>query len=171
MNRHFARKAVHLVHALTSLGLIATGLLLEFPDLRARVVGGYGRQLLSLHDWISFGFIAAPALGLLAAGPLTRELRARLVAPGGLDWKKSHTVVSFVASALLIVSGAVLWIRALPIAVFDAALYTHIALAWVVTVSIPIHLIAARRAMGRWFATLLGLRRELGAEPASDDSP
>jgi cytochrome b subunit of formate dehydrogenase len=159
------RRATHALHAVTSLALIATGLLMEFPDLRAWLVGGYGLQIANLHDWVGAAFIAAPGLALaLAARPLARDLRRRLGPPDGVTWKKIHLLASLVAAALLTVTGALLWLGGLPLAVEDAALEVHSILSWVLAGSIPLHLVAARRKIVDLVAVRLGLREppELG---------
>ena len=72
------RRALHAAHALTSVLLIATGLLLWDPDLRARFVGGYGREILEAHLWVGALLLGAPILaGLLAGRVLLRDLLRR----------------------------------------------------------------------------------------------
>ena len=46
------RHALHHVYAATAIVLMITGVFLTLPDLRARLIGGYGREILDLHLWI-----------------------------------------------------------------------------------------------------------------------
>jgi cytochrome b subunit of formate dehydrogenase len=150
---------MHAAHAATSVLLIATGMLMQWPDLRSRLVGGYGLQIARLHDWLGAAFIAAPLLALgLAARPLARDLGRRLGPPDPIGWRKIHIVASVVVSVLLAVSGALLWLGGLPLAFEDAALEVHSALTWVLAASIPVHLFAARRKIAAATAVLLRLR-------------
>jgi cytochrome b subunit of formate dehydrogenase len=64
MGAVWTRRILHIAHVILSLVLIATGLVIEFPELRARLVGGYGMQILQVHLWLGWAFMAAPALAL-----------------------------------------------------------------------------------------------------------
>jgi cytochrome b subunit of formate dehydrogenase len=150
LNARAVRRGLHLVHAGSALFLLATGVLLAAPDLRARLVGGYGRQLASSHDVGAWAFLLAPALAIaLAARPLARDLRARLgPPPEGPSWQKVHIVLSLVLSLLLAASGVALWNTAsLTGPWYDVALETHVAASWALGVAIPLHLVAARRKL------------------------
>jgi cytochrome b subunit of formate dehydrogenase len=152
------RRVLHTVHVVTSLVLLATGFLLEFPDLRARVVGGYGREIARVHNWVGLAFVVAPALVLaVAARPLVRDLRLRLSLSGGLTWPKLHILATLVFSALLVVSGFFLWVDwDLPLAVLDAMLEVHIVVTWLLVASILLHLLAARREIAARVGGLFG---------------
>jgi cytochrome b subunit of formate dehydrogenase len=154
------RQVLHVLHVLATLVLLATGLLIEWPDLRARVIGGYGRQLADIHEWASVVFIAAPLLALaLAARPLLADLRRRLGPPDGVTWRKVHIVSTLGFGILLVVTGAVLWIDRevrMPLAVFDSCLWLHDAATWVLLASIPVHIFAARRKIVGRSLELLG---------------
>jgi hypothetical protein len=115
------RRALHHLYTLVTLLLIVTGLLLSEPDLRARLVGGYGREILDLHIWVGVGFVAIPVLALLAAArPLGRDLRRRLGPPDGVTWRKVHTVFTLAAGAALGLTGVLLWLEpGMPLAVVD----------------------------------------------------
>lgn len=129
-----------------SLVLIATGLVIEFPDLRARLIGGYGMQILQYHLWLGWAFMAAPALALALAGrPLLRHLRGLLGFPRGITWRKAIAVANLASAILVGASGIPLWLdRSLPLAVVDVSLEIHIAFTWVCLALIPPHLFLAR---------------------------
>lgn len=160
MNVGSVRRALHTVHAGSSLFLIGTGVLIHWPELRLRLVGGYGLTIASIHEWLGFAFIAAPLLSLgLAARPLFRDLRSRLGPPDPATWRNLHIVLTLVMSALLSLSGVALWRQArLSVSVADLSLELHIWSSWAIAISIPIHLLAARRKIVEIVAVRLGLR-------------
>jgi cytochrome b subunit of formate dehydrogenase len=154
------RRIFHATHAAASLLLIATGLLLWDADLRARLIGGYGRQILETHLWLGSGLLVAPVLaGLVAGGPLLRDLARRLGPPDPpFAWVKVHIVGSLVMTLLLGGSGLLLWADLdLSPAVLDLATAVHLALTWLLAASIPIHLVLARRKIVLRAREILGL--------------
>jgi len=149
VNVGLVRRGLHASHALAALALLATGVLLGAPDLRARLLGGYGREIAAWHDVGAYAFLAAPLLALaLAARPLAVDLRARLGPPEGLTWRKLHIALTLALSACLSASGLALWAGdGVPTAVYDGALELHVAATWALGVTLPIHLVAARRKL------------------------
>ena len=141
------RWALHCIYALAVLLKVATGLLLTEPDLRAKLLGGYGREIMEVHMWSSWFFLGAPLLALvLAARPLLWDLRWRLRRPGGITWQKIHVVVTLSAGVILSLTGVLLWLDlGLPHAYTDPMLEVHDALIWVVIAALSAHLVAARR--------------------------
>lgn len=140
------RRLLHAAHGLTTLALLVTGFLIEWPDLRAQTVGGYGRELTQYHLWFGWAFAAAPLLAAGAAGALFLDLRQRLGPPDPITWRKLHIVITGVGSALLIASGIILWLfDELPLIVQDVSLEIHIWATWVFAASLPVHLVVARR--------------------------
>jgi hypothetical protein len=113
-----------------------------------------------VHEWTALAFIIAPLLSLgLAARPLIRDLGARLGPPDPPDWRKLHIILTLALSALLSLSGVALWQQEhLPGRVADLALDGHIWTSWLIAISIPIHLFAARRKIADIVAVRLGLR-------------
>jgi cytochrome b subunit of formate dehydrogenase len=176
MNFVAIRRALHIVHALTALALIATGLLIGFPDLRARLLGGYGRELADIHVWTGIAFIAAPALALALVGAsLYRDLVRRLGPPDPFDWKKFHILLTLAGGVLLTASGILLWLdTGLPLAVSDAALEVHEVLTYVLAAALPVHLFWGRRKIAERVRTLVGrgprFESEFPTTPA-DDAP
>jgi cytochrome b subunit of formate dehydrogenase len=155
------RRALHHLYTLVTLLLIVTGLLLSEPDLRARLVGGYGREILDLHIWVGVGFVVIPVLALLAAArPLGRDLRRRLGPPDGVTWRKVHTVFTLVAGAALGLSGVLLWLDpGMPLAVVDILLVVHEWTMWPLIAALAAHLVLA------WRKTVARTREILGREP------
>jgi cytochrome b subunit of formate dehydrogenase len=162
------RRALQAAHALTSLLLIATGLLLGDPDFRSALVGGYGRQILEGHLWIGWGFLGAPAVaGVVAGRPLLRDLVRRLGPPDPpLVWRKIHIVASLAMTILLGASGWVLWMDLdLPLQALDATLELHVAATWLLAASIPVHLVIAWRKIVTRMGEILGLVPESRLHP------
>ncbi len=175
MNFVSIRRALHVVHALTALALLATGLLIGFPDLRARLLGGYGRELAEIHVWTGIAFIAAPALALAAVGPsMYRDLVRRLGPPDPFTWKKLHIILTLAGGLLLTASGLLLWLdTGLPLVVSDVALEVHEVLTYMLAAAIPVHLFAGRRKIVERARALVGRgpRFECEFPPQSDDTP
>ena len=153
------RFALHLVYALAVLVKVASGLLLTEPDLRAKLVGGYGREIMEIHMWSSWFFLGAPLLALaLAARPLLRDLRRRLARPNGITWSKLHIVVTLSAGIILSLTGVLLWVDLeLPHAFVDPMIELHDLLIWVVIAALSVHLVAARRKILLRTHRLLGV--------------
>jgi hypothetical protein len=141
------RQAFHHLYTAALLFLVATGLLLGQADLRARLVGGYGRQILDLHLWVGWIFLALPLLVLLlAARPLLRDLLRRLGPPDGVTWRKVHIVVTLAAGIVLGGTGLMLWLDSgFPLAVTDVAVEIHEIASYLVIGILGLHLVAARR--------------------------
>jgi cytochrome b subunit of formate dehydrogenase len=153
------RRAIHRIYALAALVLLATGALLTWPDLRAQVIGGYGREVLDVHLWAGWVTLGTPLLLSLAALPIWRDLRRRLGTPDGITWRKINIVLSLVAGVPLAVSGVMLWLDlGLSLAVIDAALFVHQALSWLILGALVVHIAA------NWRRTVVRTRAILGLE-------
>jgi hypothetical protein len=141
------RQALHHLYTAALLLLFATGLLLAQPDLRAFVVGGYGRQILDVHIWLGWVFVGLPVLVLLLAGrPLLRDLLRRLGPPDGVTWRKIHIVITLTAGIALGATGLVLWLDSgFPLAFSDVAVELHEIFSYLVIAILGLHLVAARR--------------------------
>jgi cytochrome b subunit of formate dehydrogenase len=172
VNPGTVRRALHAVHALTSLALAGTGALIHWPELRLELLGGYGLALASLHEWTGFAFMAAPLLSLaLAARPLASDLGSRLRAPGPPSWRKLHIALTLALTLVLSLSGVALWLQEhLSPDAADLALEAHVWASWAIAVSIPVHLLAARRKIVEIVAVRLGLRPPPEADPFFDES-
>ncbi len=141
------RRVLHATHAVATVALLATGLLLEFPELRGLAIGGYGRSVVFVHLGAGGFFAGLPLLALAVAHrALLEELRRRLGPPDPWRWRKSHIVGSLAAVALLSGSGVLLWGDAhVSVFVGDASRAVHVALTVLIAVTLPIHLAMARR--------------------------
>lgn len=157
------RHTLHHVYAFSAILLMLTGLLLTLPDLRARLIGGYGREILDVHLWAGWIFLAAPLLALaLAWRLLLAHLRERWSARPGLWWRRIHLASVLGAGLGLGGSGVVLWWDpGLPRSAADMVADTHEILSWFVIFELGAHLIAARRKIVERTVDLL-LRRHAG---------
>jgi cytochrome b subunit of formate dehydrogenase len=158
------RRTLHATHAAATLALLATGLFLEFPELRSVAVGGYGHRIASIHLFAGASFVVLPLVALaLARSALIEDLRLRLGPPDPWRWRKSHIVSSLVAVTLLSLSGIVMWTdERLPSAVGDAARLAHVALTVLIGASLCVHLVVARRKI------VARVRRSLGRDEDPD---
>ena len=166
------RRYLHLGHALTSVALIVTGLLISFPDLRGSLVGGYGREILDWHLWVGWTFMALPPIALLlAARPILRDLQRRLGPPDPVyAWRKIHIVTTLVSSFLVGLTGVVLWVDwELSLAFVDAMLEIHIIITWILVFSIPLHVVLVWRKTVARLREMLGIDQIPGAGFPGDD--
>ena len=155
------RRAVHHVYTVVGIVLLATGALLAWPDLRAQVIGGYGRETLDVHLWAGWIMLATPVLALLALRPIWCDLVRRLGPPDGITWRKINIVLTLVAAVALAGSGVLLWLdRGLSVAVIDAALFVHDALSWLILAALVVHVVAAWRKIVVRTREILGLESE-----------
>jgi hypothetical protein len=159
------RRLLHLTNALVSLALIGTGLLITYPDVRGQLIGGYGLQLANWHRMAAIAFLVAPVLVLaLAPFSLVRELPRRLRVSQSNVWRRAHLLSFLVTWVTLAVSGGFLWFEVgLSNAVSDATRMAHNIATWLVIVSLPVHLYAARRKIAYRMAILLGRASPIAA--------
>jgi len=143
----YVGRVLHATHAVATLVLLATGLLLEFPELRSLAIGGYGQRIVTIHLVAGGAFALLPLVALgLARAALVEDLRRRLGPPDPWCWRKSHIAASLVAVALLSASGAMMWADALlPVAAGDAARVVHVVFTAGIGISLLVHLVMARR--------------------------
>jgi cytochrome b subunit of formate dehydrogenase len=141
------RQLLHHGHVVAALLLLATGWLIAYPELRARLLPGRDRLLDETHLWTGFAFVALPALALaLGARPLVRELGRRFGPPDPWGWRRAHLALTLGASVALAASGVALWRgELLSQAAEDAAFLVHEWTTWILAATIPIHLVASRR--------------------------
>jgi hypothetical protein len=131
--------------------------LIQWPELRARLLGGYGHELALLHEQSAVVFLAAPALALaLAGGALLRDASARLRRPH-LTWRRAHLALSLALSVALSASGAVIWLDLGPLWLLDASVLVHVWSTWAFLAALAVHLVAARRKLAEALAVRFGL--------------
>ncbi|MDB4433435.1 cytochrome b/b6 domain-containing protein [bacterium] len=149
MNPAAIRRWLHHLFAVLSVVLLASGLLLTLPDLRAKLVGGYGRQILDIHIWLGWAYLALPALALAAAArALLRDLSRRLRKPVATTWSRIYILFSLASGVLFAVTGVLLWLDpGLSRAAVDALVELHEVFSWALLAVIPAHLLAARRGI------------------------
>lgn len=151
------RHALHHVYAATAIVLMVTGVFLTLPDLRGRLLGGYGRETLQLHLWAGWVFLAVPPVALLLGrGSLLEALRERLTE--GRTWRRFHMASVVVAGFVLGLTGIVLWLDVeLPRTLADLVSNTHEWLSWFVIAELGLHVVLAWRKTYERTRMLLGL--------------
>ncbi len=136
-----ARPLLHTVHLLTFVVLLATGLLLLVPDLRALATGGYSLLIKEVHRWGGIAFLALPVVVVLRNG-----LGSIVVRPARHTvrtvWQAMHVGITVIMSALLIGSGFLIWGKAaLPETILDASIWVHDTFTYVALVLLGMHLV------------------------------
>ncbi|CAG0985326.1 hypothetical protein MYXO_02096 [Myxococcaceae bacterium] len=159
MSAALIRRMLHGVHAVATLLLLATGVVIYWPELRTAMIGGYGQRVLDIHLIAGALFIVSViAAGAAAGAPLLEDLRRRLGPPDPWGWRKTHIVLALAVSAGLSISGVVLWLDvALPRFAFDAAHWVHDLLTIVIALALVVHLVASRRKIVSRVREWLGL--------------
>jgi membrane protease YdiL (CAAX protease family) len=157
VNPVWVRHALHHVYALTAIVLMITGVFLTLPDLRGRLLGGYGRETLEVHLWAGWVFLAAPPLALaLGRGKLLDALRERL--SEGRAWRRFHMASVLIAGFLLGLTGIALWLDfELPPTLADLTSNVHEWLSWFVIAELCVHVVVAWRKTYERTRMLLGL--------------
>lgn len=120
-----ARTWLHTGHLLIFLLLLASGLLLWSPGLRAAVTGGYSLLIRETHRWGGVAFVVLPVpilfrfgVSSLFGAPAQRTLRT--------VWQGVHLGLTALISAVFALTGFLLWGKHLfPEQAVDASLEVH----------------------------------------------
>lgn len=160
------RHVLHHLNAATAIVLMVTGVFLTLPDLRARVIGGYGREILDLHLWVGWVFLATPPVALLLARrDLLVALRERL--SEGRAWRRFHMASVLIAGFVLGLTGVILWLDLeLSRVLADLVSNSHELLSWFVIAELGVHVVAVRRKTFERARMLLGL-----SPPGNGENP
>jgi hypothetical protein len=147
MSPAVARPLLHAVHLAAALVLLATGMLLLIPGLRAHVTGGHSLVIRDTHRWGGVAFAVLPAL--IAAGAGTRAVLAVPGRGARALWRRLHLATTVATGAAFTVTGAALWgARHVPDGLADGARALHTWLTWALLALVAAHLaaLAASRA-------------------------
>ncbi len=155
---------VHAIYAAIVLVLIATAIPIQFPDLRASLIGGYGRSFATVHDWAGVAMLALPVV-VFAATP-RRALETIVIRSYRREHFRLHAVnlwFTLVSGLLFAVTGFLMWFPAqLPDAVVDASADVHSTLSYVLYVVVPLHLVIASKrtweVLRGWAGARIGRR-------------
>ncbi len=140
MSPYLARLLLHTIHLLTFAVLLATGLLLFVPGLRAAVTGGYSLQIRAAHRWGGVAFLVLPALLILIAGA-RQVFRAPEQRSLSTLWQGLHTGVTILFAFIFIVTGFALWAEpSLPEALVDHSRSVHDWLTYAAALLVVLHL-------------------------------
>jgi cytochrome b subunit of formate dehydrogenase len=145
-----ARRTLHALHATNFLVLTATGLLIQFPDWRAALLGGYGPILSASHRWCGVVFGALPVALALWFGPsFLRDAWKRASRRKGRPVRRGNLIAAFVGAAGFVGTGVILWWDppGAPRALFDVSLLIHQVLTYVGLAVLVAHLIWIRRLL------------------------
>jgi len=155
-----ARPVLHTAHVLTFAVLLATGLLLLLPTLRATLTGGYSLLIRNTHRWGGVACAVLPAAIALYFGA-----RAVFVTPAHRTWRTlwqgAHVGVTLLFGVLFTLTGFVIWWkRRLPEGLVDTSRSVHDGLTYVAIVLVGAHLVEVA------LAALVGRVQTATAGPA-----
>ena len=107
---------LHASYAVVVLVLVATGLLIQYPDLRAALAGGYGRTFATVHEWAGVAMLALPAIALVLSPRKAIEvIEIRSYQRTELRLHAVNVWFTLLGGAGLIVTGFLMWFpRSLP---------------------------------------------------------
>ncbi len=154
--------ALHLGYSLVAIALLATGLLIQLPDWRGYFIGGYGRQLATIHEWVGVAMLVLPLFSLLRRPAATRlALRIRSYKREHLRLHAVNLWFTVLSGVVFIVTGFIMWFQgSLPDSIVDVSIELHVIFTYALLVVIPIHLITSFRrsvtAVVRWTRALTG---------------
>jgi hypothetical protein len=146
-----AYRWLHLGFVATFTILLATGLLIQLPDWRARLVGGYSWWVAGVHEWAGAAMALLPLVALArtprqAIATFARRARRR----NQLRLHAAHLVFTSVAAAVFTVTGFVLWFQDhVPAVVADVSVELHVLFTYALLVAIPLHVAVSGRSAWR----------------------
>lgn len=136
----------HAYYSLVVIVLIATGLPIQLPDLRAQIFGGYGRLLAAVHEWAGIVMLALPCAAFaLHPSRVVETVRIRSYRRESLRFHAINLWFTIASGVVFIATGFVLWFQdRLPDRLVDISMELHLLFSYVLYVSIPIHVFTAR---------------------------
>jgi cytochrome b subunit of formate dehydrogenase len=141
MPRSLARPLLHTLHLATFVLLMASGVLMLSPELRAAVTGGYSLVIYNVHCWGGVAFLVLPVAVLVAAGgPAVLAAQQQ----GGMRsfWQSGHMLVTVGIGAALVATGFALWAKDfVSMATMDASLAVHDWLTYAAAALVALHLL------------------------------
>jgi hypothetical protein len=163
------RRALHALHATNFLVLTATGLLIQFPEWRASLLGGYGTLLSATHRWCSVVFGVLPILMVLWIGPwLWRDAWKNASRRNGRPIRRGNLIAAMAGAVGFVGTGAILWWDppGAPRALFDVSLLIHRVLTYGGLAVLVAHLFWIRRLL--WAKARVAMAwRPVAGRPAS----
>jgi len=166
---------LHLWYTAVVLALIVTGLPIQFPDLRATIVGGYGSTIAAVHEWTGVAMTVIPVLAFaLAPRRALETIRARTWRRDDFRFHAINLWFTLVSGAIFIVSGLLMWFpAAMPDLVLDVSAELHRAFACALYVALPLHLVSSRvriiASVKGWWARVRGSGAEAGPRVTTED--
>ncbi len=161
------RRWVHRLNGTAAIILLITGTLVTLPDLRIAIYGSGGKVLSDVHVWTGAVFVSVPLLVLLSSGgSVLSNLKKRIFGSKTVHWRRVHLTVSLFSCFMMGLTGPIMWADSmweLPIALMDLLFLIHLSCAWIVGLTLPLHLWMARGAIVRVSKSWLGLNRKTQA--------
>lgn len=159
------RRWVHRFVGAAALVLISTGTLVTFPDFRSAVIGGNGQLLSDMHMWIGFLFISAPIAALLIKGKdILSNLKKRIIDAKRMTWRRFHLTLTIISGSLMTITGGILLIDShiveLSTFLMDIFFFLHLTGAWILGLTLPVHLFMSRRGIAHTLKKWLGMDKK-----------
>jgi len=159
---------VHAIYAVIVTVLIASAIPIQFPDLRASLIGGYGRSFATVHEWAGVAMLTLPVIVFGATPRRALEtIWIRSYRRDHLRWHAINLWFTLVSGLLFIVSGFLMWFPGrLSDAVVDTAADVHSTFSYVLYIMVPLHLIIASKRTWQVLRDWAGVR--LGSHPRTE---
>ncbi len=168
---------LHLYYSLVVLVVILSGLPIQFPDLRARLIGGYGSSIAAVHEWTGLVMGVLPVLAFaMAPAKALETIRVR-------SWRRDdfrlHAInlwFTLASGAVFFISGLLMWFPAsMSDAVLDVSADLHRAFAYALYAAIPLHLLSSRvrivASVSGWWARVSGRGGGRTTQVTTEDPP
>ena len=147
---------LHILYAILAFILTVSGLLITFPDIRSKLIGGYGRYLSDIHVWVGWMIILLPIpVFLLTPKPMIDYSKRKLSLKSPFRWAKVNLSFTMISAIIFSVTGILIWVDngsmgidvQIPFIVVDIAIKIHNYLTWILIAAVLLHLFFARRVI------------------------
>lgn len=168
-----AYRWLHLGIVATFTALLASGLLIQLPDWRASLVGGYGKWVAWVHQWTGVAMALLPLVALASApraaiATLARRARRR----NQMRLHAAHLVFTSISAAVFTITGFVLWFQEhVPAVVADVSVELHVVFTYALLVAIPLHVVVSGRTALRNTLAYVSRTRTTARDGASVATP
>lgn len=121
-------------------------------------------MLSDVHMWLGFIFVSAPIFGLMIAGKqILANVKKRVIDANKMTWRRFHLSLTIFSGSLMATTGAILLfdshIVELPVSLMDIFFWFHLAGAWILGMTLPVHLWMSRRGIVHTLKRWCGLNK------------
>ncbi len=160
-------RRLHFAYAMNVLLLIATGLFIQMPDMRASVLGGHGRLIATIHEWSGVGMLVLPLLAVMRSPRWAlNNIRRHSRRTSALRVHAVHLWFTLLTGLLFVVTGLAMWFqRSLPDAIVDPSIELHSIFSYALYAAVVLHVVSVRKRLFRMVWKPQAEAREELAEP------